>query len=72
MCLYIGGVAVGPKALWTMGIVFLLNLIVVVAFYKEFKFCSFDPGMAATLGISVGLLPLPDDGDGFVDDCRRL
>lgn len=52
--LIIGGVALGPKALWTMGIIFLLNLILVAAFYKEFKICSFDPGMAATLGISVG------------------
>lgn len=52
--LYVGGVAIGPKALWSMGIVFLLNLVIVGAFYKEFKLCSFDPGMAAAVGISVG------------------
>lgn len=51
--LYVGDVAIGPKALWTMGAVFLVNLIVVGAFYKEFKLCSFDPGMAASIGISV-------------------
>lgn len=52
--LYVGSVAIGPKALWSMGIVFLLNLVIVGAFYKEFKLCSFDPGMAAAVGISVG------------------
>lgn len=52
--LYVGGVPMGPKALWSMGVVFLLNLAVVGAFYKEFKLCSFDPGMATALGISVG------------------
>mgnify|MGYP002477931797 CR=1 FL=1 len=53
--LYLGDVAVGPKALWTMGIVFLIDLLVVGAFSKEFKICSFDPGMAASLGINVAL-----------------
>lgn len=51
--LYLGETPIGPKALWSMGAVFLLNLVVVVAFYKELKVCSFDPGMAAALGISV-------------------
>lgn len=51
--LYLGETPLGPKALWIMGAVFLLDLIAVTAFYKEFKICSFDPAMAASLGINV-------------------
>lgn len=51
--LFIGQTLLGPKALWTMGGVFLLNLIVIGLFYKEFKVCTFDPAMAMALGIPV-------------------
>lgn len=53
--LEIGGVAVGPMAVWTMGTIFLINIIVVALFYKEFKICAFDPQMAAALGINAAL-----------------
>lgn len=52
--LEVGGIALGPMAVWTMGTIFLLNLVVIGLFYKEFKICAFDPQMAAALGISVG------------------
>lgn len=51
--LTIAGVNVGPRAVWQVGSVFLLSLIVIGVFYKQFKICSFDPTMAAALGIPV-------------------
>jgi len=53
--LVLGDTVLGPKAMWTMGAVFLLNLFVIGLFYKEFKLCAFDAGMAAALGINVAL-----------------
>ncbi len=50
--LILGGRDYGPKALWVTGTVLLLNLTVVLLFYKELKVTSFDPGLAAALGIS--------------------
>lgn len=47
---------IGPKAIWVVGIAFLLSLIVVGLFFKEFKIVSFDPHMAAALGIPVLLI----------------
>ena len=51
--LYVGETPIGPKALWTLGATFLVNVALVAIFYKEFKICSFDPAMAAALGINV-------------------
>ncbi|MFC3882497.1 metal ABC transporter permease [Bacillus songklensis] len=51
----IGGMSIGPKAVWGVGATFLLNLIVISLFYKQFKICSFDPAMAAAVGIPVML-----------------
>jgi len=45
-----------PKAIWTMGTVFLITLIVIGLFYKELKLTSFDPQLAVTLGIPVSLI----------------
>lgn len=53
--LTVGERDLGPRAMWTMGAVFALNLAVIGLFFKEFKLCSFDPGMAAALGIPVVL-----------------
>lgn len=44
-----------PKAIWAVGLSFLLNVIVIGLFYKQFKICSFDPAMAAAVGIPVAL-----------------
>lgn len=49
----INGVELGPKAVWIVGSIFLLNILVIGLFYKQFKLCSFDPAMAAALGIPV-------------------
>jgi len=49
------GVDIGPKALWLLGFALLLNVLVIGLFYKQFKVCSFDPGLAVALGIPVAL-----------------
>lgn len=51
--LEVGGLSLGPLAVWTMSGVFLLNLLAIGLFYKEFKIVSFDPQMATALGINV-------------------
>lgn len=53
--LAMGGMDIGPKAVWGLGIALLLILLVMGLFYKQFKICSFDPGLAAALGIPVVL-----------------
>jgi len=49
------GVDVGPRAVWGVGSVLILSFIIVGLFYKQFKVCTFDPAMAAALGIPVML-----------------
>lgn len=49
----ISGIEMGPVAVWVTGFAFLLNILVVTVFYKQFKICSFDPAMALALGIPV-------------------
>ncbi|PLR78503.1 iron ABC transporter [Bacillus sp. V3-13] len=51
--LQIGGYSVGPKAVWGIGASFLINVLVISVFYKQFKISAFDPAMAAFLGIPV-------------------
>lgn len=46
------GMNLGPRAIWTLGILLLLNLIFVVLGYKELKITAFDPALATSLGIS--------------------
>ncbi|WP_279041912.1 metal ABC transporter permease [Brevibacillus borstelensis] len=49
-----GGIDMGPRAAWGIGGVFLLSLLLVGLFFKQFKLCSFDPALAAAIGIPVG------------------
>lgn len=51
----IGNVSMGPRALWMVGGVFLLNLLIILLFFKQFKLTTFDPAMAAAVGIPVAL-----------------
>ncbi len=53
--LTIGDLELGPRAIWGIGIVFLVSLLVISLFYKQFKLCTFDPAMAAAIGIPVAL-----------------
>ena len=48
----IGGVDLGPKMLWTMGGILLINTVFILLFYKELKLTTFDPGLAAAMGFS--------------------
>jgi manganese/zinc/iron transport system permease protein len=50
-----GGLNLGPAPVWTIGGVLILNLAFVVLAFKELKITSFDPALAASLGISTTL-----------------
>ncbi|RAP34357.1 zinc ABC transporter permease [Candidatus Marinamargulisbacteria bacterium SCGC AG-439-L15] len=50
--LLIWGVDVGPKALWTMGTIFITSFLLLVLFYKELKLATFDSALATSLGMS--------------------
>jgi manganese/zinc/iron transport system permease protein len=50
------GYDVGPRALYLMSGILLLNLIFIILFYKELKLATFDAGLAAALGFSPGLI----------------
>lgn len=50
--LLVGGVDLGPRSLWAMGIVTALTVAMVLLLYKELKIATFDPGLAAAVGLS--------------------
>ncbi|MFD1739181.1 metal ABC transporter permease [Bacillus salitolerans] len=49
----INGVDIGPKAVYLLGSVLVINLFLIGLFYKEIKVCSFDPQMAVALGFPI-------------------
>ena len=51
-----GGVDLGPRAVWVMGSVLILNAAFLAAFYKELKLSTFDPALAAALGFAPAAL----------------
>ena len=51
-----GGVDLGPQAVYVMGGILALELLVIGALYKELKLATFDPALAAALGFSPVLL----------------
>lgn len=53
--LTLGGVDVGPRAVWMLGITLFVIMVLLTLFYKQFKICSFDPALAAASGIPVAL-----------------
>ena len=52
----VGGYDLGPKALFVMGGIGLLNAAFLTLFYKELKLATFDAGLAAALGFAPGAL----------------
>jgi manganese/zinc/iron transport system permease protein len=48
-----GGRSLGPRAVWILGGMFLVNLAWIAAGYKALKACAFDPELAASLGLPV-------------------
>ena len=45
-----------PQAAVTSGAMLLINIIFVLAFYKELKITSFDPALATTIGINANMM----------------
>ncbi|MFO7724721.1 MAG: metal ABC transporter permease [Oceanipulchritudo sp.] len=45
-----------PRTVMTSGVLLLVNLAVILAFFKEWKITSFDPALARTLGLSSGVM----------------
>jgi manganese/zinc/iron transport system permease protein len=54
--LEIGGVSLGPRYLYMLLGVLLLNVVFIAVFYKELKITTFDPGLAHSLGFRPRLL----------------
>ena len=54
--LSIGDTDIGPKALWVIGIILLITLTLLFAFFKELKISTFDKGLAASLGFSPAIM----------------
>ncbi len=52
----IGGMDIGAKAIYTTGILLLINLAAIIVFFKELKVAIFDPMLAAVLGFSPALV----------------
>jgi manganese/zinc/iron transport system permease protein len=50
------GLDLGPRSLWVMGVILLLNAAFLAIVYKEMKLTTFDAGLAAALGFSPVLL----------------
>ena len=46
------GMDLGPKSLWTIGVILLITLGLLFAFFKELKISTFDAGLATALGFS--------------------
>jgi manganese/zinc/iron transport system permease protein len=54
--LEVGGVDLGPRTLWVMGGILLVNAAFIAVFFKELELSTFDPALAAALGFSPALL----------------
>lgn len=52
----LGGIALAPEPVLRMGLVAIVTALLIVAFYKELLVSSFDPGLAASLGINATLM----------------
>ena len=54
--LYYEEMDLGPKSMWVIGIILLVTLALLFAFYKELKMSTFDAGLATSLGFSPAIL----------------
>ena len=50
--LVVFGADIGAKAIYTSGVLLLLNAVVIIVFFKELKVVTFDPLLASVLGFS--------------------
>jgi manganese/zinc/iron transport system permease protein len=54
--LYLADRDLGPTSFWIMGALLAINLGFLLLFYKELKLTTFDPGLAAALGIAPAIM----------------
>lgn len=54
--LFINGQDWGAKAIWLMSFILLLNLSLILTFFKELKISTFDRSLATSLGFSPAIL----------------
>ena len=52
----VGGVDLGPQALWVMLVILAVDAAFIALFYKELKLTTFDAALAASLGFAPGVL----------------
>jgi manganese/zinc/iron transport system permease protein len=50
------GIDLGPRSLIFMGMILLINIGIISVFFKELKIGTFDPGLAAALGLMPGVI----------------
>ena len=50
------GIDLGPRAVWSLGVTLLVNLLFILLFYKELKLTTFDPVLARSMGIPTNLI----------------
>lgn len=50
------GFDIGPKSLWVMLVVLLINSLFILLFFKELKVTTFDPTFATVIGISPAVM----------------
>ncbi|CAA0189268.1 metal ABC transporter permease [Tenacibaculum maritimum] len=54
--LLVNGIDLGPKSLWVVGMILLITVGLLLAFFKELKISTFDAGLATALGFSPAIL----------------
>ena len=54
--LVVGEMDLGPRALWVMSAILIINFAFILLFFKELKLATFDAGLAATLGFAPAVL----------------
>lgn len=54
--LMVAGTDIGPKAVYLIGIITLLNILYILIFYKELKLITFDEAFAFTIGFSPAII----------------
>lgn len=50
------GIDFGPKSLVVMSGILVVNILLIIVFYKELKLATFDPGLAAAIGFSPAII----------------
>lgn len=50
------GMDIGAKAIYISGVLLLLNVVLILVFFKELKVVTFDPMLAAVMGFSPALI----------------